>query len=97
MKKSKKLQHFLQSIKVKQEQKLNVITCPDCNSVLYKHNDDSLKLCICYGEFQNNLIKLTKSQNGNIKFNFPQSFGVDNLEMIMDAFIKAKNKQNSKE
>jgi hypothetical protein len=64
------------------------IDCPDCGSSLYK-GGDKINLCICYGQFANEDIKIIKKSE-NYKLKFPKKFDVDNMGMLMDA-IKKKN------
>lgn len=96
MDKKLKLKEFLEQRKSKLEQpqpeevldKKEGIDCPDCKTSLYKSGDTSIKCCICYGEFRNKNIRFEKTEKG-VKFKFPKSFSVDNIEMILEA-IKGK-------
>lgn len=90
--KKSKLKQFLESRERKRQETVELdkseISCPDCGTQLYK-GGDSIKLCVCYGEFHNKNIKIEKKENGRFKFKFPKSFEIDNIEMILDAI---KNK-----
>lgn len=66
------------------------IHCQDCGTVLYKTEDKSIKLCICYGQFHNKEISLKKSEDGKIKLNFPKSFDIENIEMLLETLKNTK-------
>ena len=63
------------------------ISCPDCAKKLYK-GGDSFSLCICFGEFMGQELKIKKSNN-QYTFKFPKQFGLENIEMMLDV-IKSK-------
>jgi hypothetical protein len=91
MKKNKKnkLKEFLeQKEKEKHEivelDKNENISCPDCGFELFKGNDH-FNLCICYGENFNKKIEMKKSSGNKYKFNFPKSFDIENIKMLLDA------------
>lgn len=87
--KKSKLKDFLENRERKRQQKVELdknekINCPDCGINLYK-GEKNFKLCICFGEHHNKEIKFKKFENGKIKFKFPKSFDIDNIEMLLDA------------
>lgn len=92
MQKSKKtkkptaVREFVSKIKNKTSVVLDKsIKCPHCNTELYKSGDKSITLCICYGEFMNKTLKLTKSESSNASLDIPKGFGGFNLEMLLEA------------
>lgn len=92
--KKTKLRQFLENRERRRQESVeidkNEITCPDCDTTLWKTEDrNKIKLCICYGENMNREIKFTKSEDGKIKLKFPKSFDIENVEMLLDAI---KNK-----
>lgn len=95
MDKKGKLKQFLEAREKKRQEPVELekgeIKCPDCESTLYKKEDTSIKLCICYGEFHNKNIKLQKSSNGKIRLKFPKSFNTDNVEMLLQGIKENKN------
>lgn len=87
--KKSKLKQFLEGREKKRQEKIELdkndeIGCPDCGTDLYK-GENYFKLCVCYGDFHNKEIKFKKSKDGKIKFKFPKSFDIDNVEMLLDA------------
>lgn len=92
--KKSKLKQFLDKREEKRKEKVAIdkseIKCPDCSTTLYKsENKNAIKLCICYGDNMNKSIKFTKSEGGKVKFKFPKSFDIENIEMLIEA---VKNK-----
>ena len=92
--KKSKLKEFLQSREKKRQEKVDLdkneeISCPDCGTNLYK-GENHFKLCVCYGDFHNKEIKFKKSEDGKIKFKFPKTFDLDNIEMLLDAIKSNK-------
>lgn len=89
--KTNKLRQFLENREKKRQESIELdkseIKCPDCGTSLYK-GGDSVKLCLCYGEFMNKEIKIKKNENGTVNLNFPKSFHIDNIEMILEAIKK---------
>ena len=93
MEKKNKLKQFLENREKKRSESVEMekgeINCPDCGTALYKKEQkDHIKLCMCYGEKMNKTIKFTKSENGKVNFQFPKSFDMDNIEMLLDAIKK---------
>lgn len=89
--KKSKLKEFMDN-KVKKAEKSifftkKEISCPDCDKKLYK-GGDSFSLCLCYGEFYGQDLKIKKSNN-QYTFKFPKQFGLENAEMLLMA-IKSK-------
>lgn len=87
--KKSKLREFLDNRERKRQEKVELdkserIACPDCGTNLYK-GENHLELCVCYGQFHNKQIKFKKSEDGKVKFKFPKSFDIDNVEMLLDA------------
>jgi hypothetical protein len=89
MKHTSKLKDFLEKRKARlnkisiPELGKNEIQCIDCGATLYNGND-SIKLCVCYGEHVGNDIKIVKNENG-VKLQFPSNFDADNIEMIFES------------
>ena len=88
--KKSKLKEFLDNREYRSQEPVELdksegVQCPDCNSVLYKSEKDIVKLCICYGSHMHKEIKFKKTEDGKVKFNFPKSFDIDNIEMLLDA------------
>lgn len=91
--KKSKLREFLESREKKRDESFeldkNEISCPDCGTTLHKHEDKTIKLCICYGNHVNKEIKIKKQEGDKVKLQFPKSFDIDNIEMLLDA-LKGK-------
>lgn len=88
--KKSKLKDFLAFRESKRQEPIEIdksenINCPDCDTNLYKKEDDGITLCICYGQSMNKTIKFKKSEDGTIKLKFPKKFDIENIEMILDA------------
>jgi hypothetical protein len=94
MSKKHKLKEFLDKRNKKEHNeeidKSEDLECPDCATIIYKSGENHIKCCICYGEWRNKEIKFTKNE-GNIKFKFPKTFDVENIEMLLSA-LKNKKK-----
>ncbi len=90
--KKNKLKEFMDKKVKKSDSKVSFtkaeISCPDCNKKLYK-GGDSFNLCVCFGEFYGQELKIKKSNN-QYTFKFPKQFGLDNAEMLLSAI---KNKK----
>lgn len=91
--KKSKLRQFLENRERKRQEsflmdKSEDIKCPDCKSVLYKKEAESIIPCVCFGEFMSKPIKITKSEDGKVKIKFPKTFDLDNVEMMLDALKK---------
>lgn len=90
--KKSKLKQFLENRESKRQETVELesseIKCPDCGTAIHK-TEGNIKLCVCYGEHMNKSIKYTKTVDGKVKFKFPKSFSIDNIEMLLDA-IKEK-------
>lgn len=78
--KSLKLKDFL-------EKKHKKIDCPICKNTIYK-GGDRVRCCICYGQFYKKEIEF-KIVDGKIKFDFPNGFDKDNVEILLEA-VKRK-------
>jgi len=92
--KKSKLREFLESREKKKEEKIELgksehIICPDCQTNIYK-DEKFFKLCVCYGQFYNKEIKIKKTEDGKFKFNFPKSFDIDNIDMLLSAIKSNK-------
>jgi hypothetical protein len=88
-----RLKQFLDKREDKRQQKVTIdkseVKCPDCKSSLYKsEGKNEIELCICYGDQMKKNIKFTKTEDGKIKFKFPKSFEIENIEMLLDAMKK---------
>ena len=87
-----KLKEFLAKRERKRQSsfkmKANTIMCPDCKGVLFK-GEKKITLCLCYGEHYGKDIKMHKTEDGNVKLDFPKKFTIDNIEMLHEAI---KNK-----
>jgi len=85
-----KLKEFLENRKKVLEDKSigksQTVDCPDCKAVLFKTGQTIIKCCTCYGEYRNKEIPLNKTEEGRLKPKFPKNFGVDNIEMLLEAF-----------
>lgn len=83
-----KLKEFLEQRQKKNEKDIELdkseIKCPDCDHILYK-GEDKINLCVCYGEHFNKNLKIKKNEDGSVKIKFPKDFGVDNVEMLLEA------------
>jgi len=93
--KKSKLRQFLDNREKKRQEAFELdksedIHCPDCASVIYKKEASAITPCICYGEFFNKNIKITKSENNKVKINFPKSFDIENIEMLLEALKNNK-------
>jgi hypothetical protein len=86
-----KLKEFLDK-KVKKTEKVfftkKEIDCPYCAKKLYK-GEDSINLCLCYGESYGQDLKITKSDKG-YSFKYPKKFSLDNAQMLLDCIKKNK-------
>lgn len=92
--KKSKLKEFLENREKKRQEHVELdknekISCPDCGSGLYK-GENHFNLCLCYGEHYNKDIKIKKAEYGKYKFNFPKSFDIDNIEMLLEAIKSNK-------
>lgn len=91
--KKSRLREFLENREKKLKEPVeidkNEISCPDCGIALHKGEEKTIKLCVCYGNYANTEIKIKKKQDGKVTLKFPQSFEVDNIEMLLDA-LKGK-------
>lgn len=91
--KKSKLKQFLDNLEKKKQEEVKLdkseIKCSDCASTLYKSEDKGIKLCICYGEFHGKQIKMKKTSEGKVKFQFPKNFDIENVEMLLED-IKGK-------
>lgn len=85
MGKKLKLKEYLE----KKNNELKSIKCPDCDTEIYKSEDDYVKCCICYGEFKDKNIKVMKGQNG-VKLHFPKNFEEENILMLIEALNNLK-------
>jgi len=94
--KKSKLRLFLENRERKRQQTIDSfdkaeIVCPDCSGILFKNeNKNKIKLCLCFGEHMGKKISFKKTENGQIKFNFPKTFDIDNIEMLLEAFKNHK-------
>jgi hypothetical protein len=84
--KKSKLRAFLDKVHQPSEPEFakKEIHCPDCGDALYK-SGDRIKLCICYGEFQDKEIKIQKNEDGSIKMKFPKNFDPENIKMLLES------------
>lgn len=86
--KKSKLKAFLDNLDNKKQEEVKLdkseIKCSDCDSTLYKKEDNGIKLCICYGDHMGKNIKLKKTSNGRVKFIFPKNFDIENVEMLLE-------------
>lgn len=92
--KKSKLKQFLENREERRQESIFLeknesISCLDCGTSLYK-GESHFKLCLCYGQHYNKKIKIKKSSNGNIKFNFPKSFEIENVEMLLNTIKQNK-------
>lgn len=98
--KKSKLRQFLYNREKKRDSVIDSfdkseIDCPDCKETLYKSEyKNTIKLCICYGTDMNKYIKFSKNEDGMVKFKFPKSFDIENIEMLLDAFKNRKEVSN---
>lgn len=93
--KKSKLAQFMENVdnkKTSEEVKMGraEISCPDCKTILHKKEDENIKLCLCYGDLNNTLLKLKKTQNGSVKISLPKSFDAEDVAMLLEAI---RNKQ----
>jgi ribosomal protein L37AE/L43A len=91
--KKSKLRQFLENREKKRQEPVEIdksedIKCPDCKTVIHKKETSEIIPCICYGEFFNKSIKITKATDGKVKIKFPKSFDIENIEMLLDAVKK---------
>lgn len=94
MSKKSRLRSFLENREKKRQAAVEMdkseVNCPDCSGNLYKsENKNKITLCVCYGEDFNKEIKFEKKEDGKVRFKFPKSFDIDNVEMLLSAL---KNK-----
>lgn len=62
--------------------KNTTLSCPDCDTNIYKANDNKIKCCICYGEFFGSDIKIIKKEDG-CSLKFPKDFGPYNIKNLL--------------
>lgn len=91
--KKSKLREFLENREKKRQESVDMdksedIKCPDCKTVIHKKESKDIVPCVCYGEWMNKPIKITKTEDGKVKIKFPKSFNIDNIEMLLDAVKK---------
>jgi len=58
------------------------ISCPDCESVIYKANDNKITCCICCGEHMSKSIKIKKNKEG-YSLKFPKNFDAYNIKNLL--------------
>jgi len=63
------------------------INCPDCESNIYKSNDNKMTCCICFGEYMNKTIKIKKNESG-YSLKFPKDFGAYNVKNLLKTIKK---------
>lgn len=87
--KKNKLKEFLNK-KVKKTESVyfskSEISCPYCASKIYK-GEDSIELCLCYGQSYGQEIKIKKSGEG-YTFKLPKQFDIENAEMLLKSIKK---------
>lgn len=88
--KKSKLREFLDSREKKRQDVVDMdksadISCPDCNTNLYKTEDKGIKLCICFGSRMNKIIKFKKTEDGVVRLKFPKNFDIEDVEMLLDS------------
>jgi ribosomal protein L37AE/L43A len=91
--KKSKLRQFLENREKKRQEPFEMdksedVKCPDCKTVIHKQESNEIIPCVCYGEFFNKSIKITKTIDGKVKIKFPKTFDIDNIEMLLEAVKK---------
>lgn len=67
------------------------IICEDCDTVLFKKGEKSIKCCICHGEFMDAEIPLIKKKDGTFSLKFPKNFEPYNIKTLLKAIKRSKH------